>query len=108
MADCRRQHITEIENIAADKRFGNGDVIFYDGDEGVGFYLVAAGSVKVYKLSPEGKEQILHIVKEGETIGAVPVFSGQSFPANACAISPCSLLNRAWLTELAEKGKVFR
>ncbi len=86
------EYITEIENIAADKRFGKGDVIFYDGDEGVGFYLVAAGSVKVYKLSPEGKEQILHIVQEGDTIAAVPVFSGQSFPANACAISPCRLL----------------
>lgn len=74
MADCRSQHITEIENIAADKRFGKGDVIFYDGDEDVGFYLVATGSVKVYKLSPEGKEQILSIVQEKDMIGAVPVF----------------------------------
>jgi len=48
--------------------------------------------VNVYKLSTEGKEQILHIVKEGETIGAVPVFSGKSFPANARAISKSHLL----------------
>jgi CRP-like cAMP-binding protein len=86
------EHITEIEKIAVDKHFNKGDVIFYDGDEGVGFYLVAAGSVSVYKLSSEGKEQILHIVKEGDTIGAVPVFSGKSFPANAKAISKSHLL----------------
>lgn len=86
------QYITEIEKIAVDKHFNKGDAIFYDGDEGIGFYLVVAGSVNVYKLSPEGKEQILHIVKEGDTIGAVPVFSGKSFPANAKAISKSHLL----------------
>jgi len=69
------EHITEIEKIAVDKNYNKGDVIFYDGDEGNGFYLVAAGSVSVYKLSPDGKEQILHIIKEGDTLGAVPVFS---------------------------------
>ncbi|OPY88209.1 MAG: cAMP receptor protein [Smithella sp. PtaU1.Bin162] len=86
------EYITEIAKIAVDKHYNKGDVIFYDGDEGAGFYLVIAGSVNVYKLSPEGKEQILHIVQEGETIGAVPVFSGKSFPANARAISKSHLL----------------
>lgn len=86
------EHITEIEKIAVDKHFNKGDVIFYDGDDGVGFYLVVVGNVSVYKLSNEGKEQILHIVKEGDTIGAVPVFSGKSFPANARAISKSHLL----------------
>jgi CRP/FNR family transcriptional regulator len=86
------EHITEIEKIAVDKQYSKGDVIFYDGDEGNGFYLIAAGSVSVYKLSPDGKEQILHIINEGDTIGAVPVFSGKSFPANACAITKSHLL----------------
>jgi len=86
------EHLAEIEKIAVDKYYNKGDAIFYDGDDGIGFYLVAAGSVSVYKLSPEGKEQILHIVKEGDTIGAVPVFSGKSFPANARAISQSHLL----------------
>jgi CRP/FNR family transcriptional regulator len=90
--DLPEEHLAQIENIAVDKHYNKGDVIFYDGDEGNGFYLVASGSVSVYKLSPEGKEQILHIVKEGNTIGAVPVFSGKSFPANARAISKSHLL----------------
>ena len=84
--------IEDIEKISVNKYFNKGEVIFYDGDEGTGFYLVVEGSVNVYKLSADGKEQILHIVKEGETIGAVPVFSGESFPANARAISKSHLL----------------
>jgi CRP/FNR family transcriptional regulator len=86
------EHITEIEKIAVGKNYNKGDIIFYDGDEGNGFYLVASGSVSVYKLSPDGKEQILHIIQEGDTIGAVPVFSGTSFPANARALSKTHLL----------------
>ncbi|MBN1665007.1 MAG: Crp/Fnr family transcriptional regulator [Deltaproteobacteria bacterium] len=86
------EHIREIERISIEKYFKKGDVIFYDGDEGIGFYLVVEGSVSVYKLSADGKEQILHIVKAGDTIGAVPVFSGKSFPANARAISKSHLL----------------
>jgi len=70
------EHLAEVEKIAVERRYEKGEVIFADGDEGIGFYLIASGSVNVYKLSPDGKEQILHIVKEGETLGAVPVFSG--------------------------------
>lgn len=86
------EHITEIEKIAVAKQFSKGESIFADGDEGRGFYLVVEGTVNVYKLSPDGKEQTLHIVKEGDTIGAVPVFSGKSFPANARAITKSHLL----------------
>lgn len=85
-------HLKEIKRIAVDKYFNKGEIIFFDGDEGNGFYLVIGGTVKVYKVSPEGKEQILHMVKEGESIGAVPVFAGKSFPANAQAISKSRLL----------------
>ncbi|MFA6346374.1 MAG: cyclic nucleotide-binding domain-containing protein, partial [Syntrophales bacterium] len=86
------EHLAEVEKIAVERRYEKGEVIFADGDEGIGFYLIASGSVNVYKLSPDGKEQILHIVKEGETLGAVPVFSGKSFPANARAITRSHLL----------------
>lgn len=85
-------HLKSISRISVERHFDKGAMIFFDGDEGTGFYLVVTGAVKVYKLSSEGREQILHIVSEGDTIGAVPVFSGKSFPANAQAISESRLL----------------
>jgi len=57
--------------------------IFSDGDEANGFYVVAGGSVKIYKMSLEGKEKILHIFGPPEPFGEVPVFAGTRFPANA-------------------------
>jgi CRP-like cAMP-binding protein len=70
-----------------------GQMIFADGDEGIGFYIVQSGRVRIFKLSPEsGKEQILHIFGPGESFGEVAVFAGQGFPAFAEAQTTSVLL----------------
>ena len=73
------KQIKQIESIAVIKKYSKGEVIFLDGDNGDGFYIVAQGKVKIYKSSSEGKEQILHIFSDGEPFGEVPVFTGQVF-----------------------------
>jgi len=83
--------LREIEQIAVEKTFKKGAGIFSEGDKGNGFYVVVSGTVKIFKLSPEGKEQILHILGPGEPFGEVPVFSGKSFPASAEAIAESQL-----------------
>lgn len=86
---------TELEKIAAitiPKTFSRGESIFFEGDEGNGFYMVAEGRVKIFKMSMDGKEQILHIFGPGEPFGEVPVFHGQPFPANALSLTKSSLL----------------
>jgi CRP/FNR family transcriptional regulator len=78
--------ITAIGKIAVEKRINKGEIIFSEGDEGKGFFIIAEGRVKVFKVSSEGKEQILHIFGPGQPFGEGPVFTGQRFPANAQAI----------------------
>lgn len=84
--------LTEVAAIAFTKTVQRGEAIFFEGDEGIGFYMVAEGKVKIFKSSLEGKEQILHIFGPGEPFGEVPVFHGRPFPANAVALSNCTLL----------------
>ncbi len=84
--------LNKIRQIAIDKFYGKGKTIFSEGDDGNGFYVVAEGKVKIYKVSTEGKEQILHIYGPGNPFGEVPVFSGQKFPANAQALVKSHLL----------------
>jgi len=84
--------LKDIEQIAIHKHYKKGDFVFYEGDDGNGFYVVVEGTVKIFKVSSEGKEQILHIFGPGEPFGEVPVFSGQSFPANTEAIAKSHLL----------------
>ena len=81
-----------IRKIALEKEFNKGEIIFSEGDEGNGFFVIAEGRVKVFKLSTEGKEQILHIFGPGQPFGEAPVFAGQKFPANAQAIEKTRVL----------------
>ncbi|MCF8045208.1 MAG: Crp/Fnr family transcriptional regulator [Desulfarculaceae bacterium] len=67
-------------------------MIFSEGDPANGFYIVETGKVKIFKLSFEGKEQILHIYGPGNPFGEVPVFEGKSFPAYATAIKDSNLI----------------
>ncbi|MHB8791110.1 MAG: Crp/Fnr family transcriptional regulator [Desulfobulbaceae bacterium] len=81
------EQLEKVTAIAQERSFGRGESIFFEGDPGDGFYMVAEGQVKIFKMSLEGKEQILHIFGPGEPFGEVPVFHGQPFPANALSLS---------------------
>jgi len=80
------EQIEDLSMIITDQVFDRGQIIFSEGDDGNGFYVVVSGRVKIFKLSPEGKEQILHIFGPGDPFGEVAVFAGQHFPANAEAM----------------------
>ncbi len=84
--------LQDLESIAISKSFSRGNTIFSENDPGSGFYVVARGKVKIYKISSDGKEQILHIFGPGEPFGEAPVFEGKRFPAHAIAIEDCVVL----------------
>ena len=81
-----RGEYEDLAMIVVDQVIPRGQTIFEEGDEGSGFYVVLSGRVKIFKLSPDGKEQILHILTGGEPFGEVPVFAGEKFPAHAQAM----------------------
>ena len=83
---------TQVISIAERRNYRKGEIIFQEGDAGNGFYLVESGKVKIYKLSFEGKEHILHIYGPGKPFGEVPVFEGHNFPAHAQAMVKTSAI----------------
>lgn len=82
----------DLLDIAFEKRLPRNAALFQEGDSANGFYLVLSGKVKVFKISPDGKEHILHIFGTGEPVGEVPVFSGSNFPASASTLEESRLL----------------
>jgi len=85
------EQLETLSHIVSDKKYKRGQLVFSEGDEGTGFYLVISGRIKIYKLSPEGKEQIMHIFGPGQPFAEVPVFEGSHYPANAEAMENCEL-----------------
>ncbi len=84
--DLPDEQIEDLCMIIADQVFNRGQIVFSEGDDGTGFYVVISGRVNILKLSPEGKEQSRHIFGPGDPFGEAAVFSGQHFPANAEAM----------------------
>jgi len=80
------EQVEELSRICLDQRYRKGQELFSEGSRAKGFYLAVTGKFKIYKLSPDGKEQILHIFGGGEIFGEVPAFAGENYPANAEAI----------------------
>jgi CRP/FNR family transcriptional regulator len=69
-----------------------GRQIIHAGEVAHAFFVVLAGRIKVYKLSPRGDEQVLHHYGVGSTFGEAAVLAGNSFPAFAESLEPSELL----------------
>ena len=86
------------------RRHPAGTVIFEQGQPAIGFYLVLAGAVKIYKLSPKGQEQILTMVGPGGSFAEAAVFLGKGYPASAECLQESQLIfvERAVLLRLLQ------
>jgi len=102
-------NLQQLTALASLRHFDRGRVLFSEGEPAVGFYVVASGRVKIYKLSAEGKERILHIVHSGDTFAEAAIFGDGQYPAFAETLSSCTLVYlpaRDFLTLLREQSNI--
>lgn len=78
--------LSELSKITSLRSFRQGETVFVEGEPASGFYILFSGKVKIFKLSREGKEQILHIIEPGDSFAEITVFEGGKYPANAEAL----------------------
>jgi len=74
------------------KSIAGGSQVFGPSQRAESFYVILAGKVKLYKLSPKGDEQILHLYGPGRTFGEAAVWTGVRYPAHAEAVVDSTLL----------------
>lgn len=84
--------LDRLARIVTTRNVSRGEIIFQAGEEAKGFYAVASGRVRIYRASPSGKEQILHVFGPGYVFAEVAVFKGNAFPADAQALEASRLL----------------
>lgn len=86
------EQIERLAGIVEIRKYARGQTIFTEGEKAEGFYVLKTGRLKIFKLSLEGKEQILHIFGPGEPFGEVAVFTGSQYPAHAEALEASEAL----------------
>ena len=75
------------------RHYSAGELVFGEGEPCSGLYVVESGNVRIFKSSPNGREQVLSIDGPGSSIAELPVFDGGAYPASAprSTTSPCFL-----------------
>jgi len=76
-------------------RFEKNEAIFWEDDESSGLHMIRKGSVKLYKISPQGRELVIRVMDEGATFNEVPVFDHQPNPVNVSAVED----SEVWVIE---------
>jgi CRP-like cAMP-binding protein len=91
--------LDSIRKVIFEKKAERGEILLFEGEPAAALYFVVAGAVKVFKTSADGKEQILQIIRPGESFNDVPVFSGGENLASAEAMGAV-VLNAIKKTDL--------
>ena len=82
------REMERIRKEAVELSFAAGEILFLEGETCRGLYLVYSGRIRIFKSSPEGREQVLLIAKRGDSFNDVPVFDGGPNPASSSALEP--------------------
>jgi CRP-like cAMP-binding protein len=84
-----------LERLAArcvPRAVGEGFIIFVAGERCAGLYVILEGRVRIYRTSPEGREQTLAVEGPGRAVAELPLVDGGPYPASAITTTPARLL----------------
>jgi CRP/FNR family cyclic AMP-dependent transcriptional regulator len=74
-----------------EKKLARGEMALNEGAYAGALFFIAEGVVKLFKTSAEGKEQILSLMRPGESFNDVPMFDHGPAPVNAQALGAVTL-----------------
>ncbi len=77
---------------AVERKLARGETLFIAGEEATGLYVIESGSVRAYRIGPDGREQIIHVERAPATFAEVPVFDDGKYPSNVAAEEPSIVL----------------
>ena len=90
--DLNEDELGHIADKMVAKHFENGNYIFLEDSEGEQCFFVLEGSVKVTRLSKDGREVILAMLNEGDFFGEMSLLDGESRSANVIALEKTKVL----------------
>lgn len=79
--------LTALAQQATRRPFTSGELLFLDGQPSAGLWVIEHGRVKVFRLTLEGREHVLHLFGPGDTFNDVSALDGGPNPASAMALT---------------------
>jgi len=91
-AGLTEQEMHALATRVSKKQFQRGALLFAEGDSCTGLFLVASGKIRIFQLSPAGREHVLAVEGPGSSFAELPVFDGGNYPASASALEDAEVL----------------
>jgi len=99
-----KQHMlfTQLTDLQLDRvckfsqvqRLAEGQMLFSQADKVTAFYMVINGKIKLFRMSPDGQEKIIEIVKPGQVFAEALMFTNQSnYPVSTAALSETTVIS---------------
>ena len=85
-ADLSPTELQFLAERAVPRDYAPGELIFSEGEMCAGLFVVEKGHVRIFKSSPNGREQVLSVDGPGSSIAELPVFDGGNYPASTSAL----------------------
>jgi CRP-like cAMP-binding protein len=70
---------------AVEKKLARGELLFMAGEEARGLFVIVEGSVRAFRESLDGREQVIHVERAGASIAEVPMFDDGTYPSTVAA-----------------------
>jgi|SRR5581483_2648999 len=81
-----------LSDRAVERRFAPEEMLFWEGEDCAGIFLILEGSVKIFKTSAGGREMMLALETAPSTVAELPLFDGGPYPASVRAVQPVTSL----------------
>ena len=84
--------LKEFERIVHRRHYEPNENIFWEGEPGVGMYIIQNGTVKIYSTLPNGNDKELALLKNGDFFGELALLDESPRCASAVALETCHIL----------------
>ncbi len=85
----------DLEMLARDFRlytYPKGNILFHQGETGRALFIIVSGKVRIYRVTPDGRETTTNIFSTGDLVGEFAVLDGQPRSASGMSLARCELL----------------
>ena len=98
--------LESVSQVCVVRSLDKGETLFREGAKAEGFYVMQRGAVSIYRLTPDGKEQIICIFHPPDSFGEATLATLEAYPANAVALEPSQviLISKTGFRELIRKN----
>lgn len=84
-ADLKGAELRTVAQACVERKLRKGEVLFTAGADSRGLFVITQGSLRAFRVNPDGREQVIHIEKAPATLAEIPVFDDQPYPSSVMA-----------------------